>query len=1088
MSPARVGHPLSMNQQSLWRHQRLFPDAQTYGMLGIARTRTLPDLEALRRAYRRLLERHEILRCQIVEDATGNALAHPLALQDLSDAELLPFEDACNWSHARLSAFIDERFSCAHQITAATLFHCVLLIASREAVDALAAGSVGYAPASTHGNAGQTVGLLVFTGHHLVIDFLSFPLLLRELHSLHAEEEGAPLEAQDAFLADANAWSLATSQQMFMTKKETGIAAFVERMASPPQPLSFGGDTLRASMPDTGSRERRFVLPASVRETLLRCARDHGVTPYVVMLSLFQVWLHVNCAAADISVATPMHGRERRLFGHTVGYFANVLPVRQRLVAEDSFADLLRRNQAEVREAVRLAAVPFQVLRERARVHELRPGLTALTQVAFVWNVMPAPAHDAWLQLLLVEQRGSPYELALTVYAQDETWTCGLKHDPTCVPAHFVDRCIEQLPTFAARLAELPAVPLGTLGFVQPPAWCCPAGIVPQPAEDLVEQALLLHGRERARVTAVRYADQALTYAELEDTTRRMAIELLRLMPGEGPIGILMERGIDTVLAMVSALRAGITFAPLHPDQAQSWLVEACQGAGLRGVVFSSSQAEVAAGLPVPGLLYARWCERAQGAPLGRLSVVHPFETAYLIHTSGSSGAPKGVAVSRASLHHLIAASRFMFAGEEQHWTLAHHASFDFAIWEVFGPLVHGHTLTVLDEQCIASPNALHETIIRNGITHLGLTPAACRLLAPWLERHGLGRLRTVCIGGSAVDPALASAFAVLGLETWSFYGPTEVTVWATCARIGDGRPGARIGQPFAGLRAYVLDDTLQWVPEHCVGELYLGGPQLAGYLKPGLTAASFLPDPWFAGERMYRTGDRVRYTHAHGLEFIGRADRQVKLNGYRVELDAIAHALSGCEGIEQLACLHLSGQGLCAAYTTVDGQPLPGLRLAAYAREVLPKYMLPVRFVHRVAFPLTRNRKPDMDALSAELSSGLASRDPSRGLDEARWMNEILIVLCAELNVPQVQADKNFHELGATSIILARLHARLSALAATGPELVDLYTFPTARSLARWLAEGENTPAVGPKHAPAKWQGRRPRTLRHGQNLPGKP
>lgn len=1088
MSLARAGQQLSMNQQSLWRYQRLFPHAQTYGMLGIARARTVPDIEALRRAYRRLLERHEILRCRIVEGAAGTAAAHPVALQDFSDSELLPFVDACDWSGAQLAAFVDERFGRAHQTTGATLFHCVALIASRVAVNALAAGSAEYDHSSARGGADETVGLLVFTGHHLVIDFLSFPLLLRELQSLNAEEEGATFDAQNAFLADANAWSLASSEQVLIAKKDAAISAFAACMASTPEPLSFGGDAMRAAAPDNVARERRFVLPASVREALLRCAHDHGVTPYVVMLSLFQVLLHVHCTAADISVATPMHGRERRLFGQTVGYFANVLPMRQRLDASDSFGDLLRRNYAAVREAVRLAAVPFQVLCERALVHEMRPGLTALTQVAFVWDVMPASDRDAWLQTLLIEQRGSPYELALTVYVQDETWTCGLKHDAASVPSHFVERCIEDLPAFGARLAELPAAPFGTIGFVQPPTWHSPASVAPQPAQDLIEQAFLLNARQRAAGTAIRYAGHALTHAELENTTRRMATALLRFAATGGPVGILMERGIEAVLAMLSAFRAGIPFAPLHPDQAQSWLAQACQGAGLRGLVFSSSQAESAAGLPVSGLAYARWREMAEEAPLATLPAVHPLQTAYLIHTSGSSGAPKGVAVSRANLHHLLAASRFMFVSEGQHWTLAHHASFDFAIWELFGPLVHGHMLTVLDEQCATSPDALHDTILRDGITHLGLTPPACRLLLPLLERQGLGRLRTVCAGGSAVDAALASAFAALGLETWSFYGPTEVTVWATSVCVGDGRPGARIGQPFAGLRAYVLDDALQWVPEHSVGELYLGGPQVAGYLKPALTAASFLPDPWHVGERMYRTGDRVRYTQAHGLEFVGRADRQVKLNGYRVELDAIALSLLGCEGIAQLACLHLPGQGLCAPYTTADGQPLPALRLAAFAREVLPKYMLPVRFLHRVAFALTRNRKPDMEALSTELSTSLAARGQSQTLDETRWMEEILAVLRQELGVSAMQMDENFHELGATSIILARLHAGLAELATTEPELVDLYTFPTARSLAHWLAEGESVQTLRPMHTPARWQGRRPRALRHSQNPPRKP
>ncbi|MET3493972.1 AMP-binding protein [Variovorax boronicumulans] len=1082
MNPVQgaAGHPLSVNQQSLWRSQQLFPDAQTYGMLGIARTGTVPAIAPLRRAYRRLLQRHEILRCRIVE-AAGVPAAHPVPLEGFGDGELLPFVDASGWSAARLAAFVDERFGQAHATSGTTLFHCVALVADRAAADALAA-----ADAERAAPGGESVGLLVFTGHHLVIDFLSFPLLLRELQSLHAEEEeqGAAPGAREGFLADANAWSLAASERELVAKEEAAIGAFAARLTPPPEPLSFGGDAAPAS--GGPARERRFPLPAAAREALLRCARAHEVTPYVAMLSLFQVLLHVHCAAADISVATPLHGRQRRPFGRTVGYFANVLPVRQRLDAGCGFGDLLRRNHAALREAMRLAAVPFPLLCERARVRELRPGSTALTQVTFVWDAMPAPRDGDWLQTLRIEQRGTPYELALTVYAEDTGWTCGLKHDAARVSAHFVERCIEDLPRFALQLAQAPELPLGAAGLVQPPAWHCPAAIAPPPAEDLIEQAFLANARQAASATALRDAHQLLTHAELERTTRQMAAALLRLAPSGGPVGILMERGVDAAIAMLSAFRAGIAFAPLHPGQAAPWLAQACRGAELRCLVFSPSQAAAAAALPVPGLAHARWRELAQEAPPADLPTVHPLATAYVIHTSGSSGAPKGVAVSRASLQHLMAATRFMFADPGQHWSLAHHASFDFAIWELFGPLVHGHALTVLDERSATSPDALHAAILRDGITHLGLTPPACRLLLPWLERQGMGRLRTVCAGGSAVDSALAGAFAGLGLDIWSFYGPTEATVWATAVRVGNGRPGARIGHPFAGLRVYVLDDALQWVSEQRAGELYLGGPQLAGYLQPALTAASFLPDPWQAGERMYRTGDRVRYTRTHGLEFVGRSDRQVKLNGYRIELDAVTHSLAGCEGIAQLACVHLPAQGLCVPYTTADGQPLPAPALAAFARQVLPAYMLPLRFVHRAAFPLTRNRKPDLDALGAELSAQLAASGGAEASDEARWVEEILAVLRQALGVPVVRADENFHELGASSIVLARLHAHLAQLAATAPELVDLYTFPTARGLARWLAQGGEMQAASPAHAPARWQGRRPRAPRPERHPPG--
>ncbi|MBP0713543.1 AMP-binding protein [Burkholderia sp. AcTa6-5] len=1054
----------------------MFPDASTYGMLGIARMRTAPSIEPLRRAYRRLIERHEILRCRISDGASGLA-AYPLAVERSDDGELLPLVEARDWSGACLAAFVDARFARAHEIDDTSLFRCVAVLASRAAADGLSADGLRTG-ASSDAREGETVGLLVFTAHHIVVDFLSFPLILRELDALYAEETAEPSRPPCAFRADANFRHLAAWERGWLGTEDAlaRAASYLARLDPPPEPLCFDGTPV-AQPGARVEREHRFRLSAQMRDALLGCARAHGVTPYVAMLSVFQLLLHVHCATADVSVATPLHGRPRA-FGRTIGYFANVLPVRQRIAAADTFADLLLRNRETLRSGLRLAPFPFATLCERAGVREMRPGMTALTQVALVWDAMPESDADAWLHIQHVEQRGTPYALALTVYARDDGWTCGLKHDPDTVPRHFVEQCLADLPRFAIMLTGAPTVPFGALAFVRPPDWHWPAPVAPEPPADFIEAALRSNALRTPDAIALRNAAQALSYDELLSVTHRMAVALGQLAPTSGPVGLLMERGVDAALALIAAFRAGIAVVPLHPDQPVAWLARACQDGGLICVVASAAHAELAASMPVPVLTFARWREVASRVTHDALPTPDPLDTAYVIYTSGSSGVPKGVVVARRSLQHLLAASRFMFDVADARWTLVHHPSFDFSMWELWGPLVHGRALTVLGEREAALPDAFHDALVRDGITHAGLTPAACRLLLPLLTRHGARTLRGICVGGAAVDAALATRLAALGIDTWTFYGPTEATVWAACTRLGASGQDARIGYPLAGMRAYVLDARLQWVPEHRTGELYLGGPQLTRYLgAPALTAAAFIPDPWQPGERMYRTGDRVRYSRVDGLVFVGRADRQVKVNGYRIELDALSNALSGCDGIAQAGCVHLPDQGVCALYTTSDGLPMPAERLAEMARRVLPRYVLPVRFVHRSAFALTRNGKADLDAMTAELAR--ASRDAEPPADEAALCAEILLALEEDLGLPVVAADANFHDLGATSIVLANLHSRLAPRFATGFELADLYAFPTARRLAQWLASGARGAPALRARAPSRWQARRARVAR---------
>jgi acyl-coenzyme A synthetase/AMP-(fatty) acid ligase len=369
----------------------------------------------------------------------------------------------------------------------------------------------------------------------------------------------------------------------------------------------------------------------------------------------------------------------------------------------------------------------------------------------------------------------------------------------------------------------------------------------------------------------------------------------------------------------------------------------------------------------------------------------------------------------------------------------------------MWGPLVHGQVLRVIDDLIVADPAALHAEVVRERITHMGMTPGACRLLLPFLDSAGRGELRTLCLGGAAVDEQLPKALARHGIETWSFYGPTEATVWATCGRIEEDAPDAWIGVPFAGMRAYVLDDRLQWVPAHRTGDLYLAGPQVAQYpCDPALSAERFVPDPWHPGERMYRTSDRVRYTATTGLQFVGRDDRQVKINGYRVELDGLA-ALLRAEGLfDDVACAHGASDGLVAFYTTASGTPLERDTLERLAGRVLPAYVLPVRFEHRISMPLNRNSKHDLPALIASLAPAM----PAHGdvIGERPWLEVILDFLRNELGLQSASPDSRFNELGAQSIALARLHAQLAS-SVTDLQLEELYVHPTPRSLALRLA-----------------------------------
>lgn len=1078
MNESRTGHRLSASQLALWEHQLARPDDRTYGMVGVVRSREPLKLDALRRAWRALLEQHGILRCRVFSGADGpRAFEQPL--DGIEDASLLPFVDAIDWQAPRLQAQWDAYARQAWRLDQPMLFRGVAMCVQPSALVAVCGKAV--APDGP-------AWVLHMTAHHLVIDYLSLPLLLQELQQHYRSALGMawPPSCRSA---KGDFWSFAAAQQAWLESEE-GSRALQDaaEWLHPPVPrLALDGRELAASANSalaTSSEEIRCALPDSARRVLSEAARTHGVTAFVAMLSAFQVLLWQYGSGTEVAIATPVHGRKPREFLRTIGYFANAAILRLGLTADLSFATLMRRNHVAVRRALRLGAVPFPALREAVCEAGALAGRPTLAEAAVVWDVLAPPVADAGsdlFEILLVQQTGTPYDLVLTVYAEAERWVCGVRYRPPAVDAALAQRLLEGLAPLATALATSPDLALCDIALVDAAPWRTTPARMPWPEVDPIESALLRHARQSRPRTALADGQRTLDYAELELDSRRLARALQARLVAEDRVVLLFERGVDVVRAIVASWRAGVCYVPLNPGQADSWLREALGHARPRLVICSAELKDRVRALGhEPCTLEELGQSSAFDAVPTRPSP-SALQTAYIIYTSGSTGAPKGVAIARASLLCLLQDDLFDGdEGETACWTLAHHPSFDFSVWEMWGALRGGQSLRVLSDAELRSPPLLHAVVLEAGVTHMGLTPSAAQLLVPMLERLGKGTLHTVCLGGAAVPTGLVKRCRDLRLSVWIYYGPTECTVWATRRWVDDDADGAFIGSPLPGMRAYVLNDGLQWVPEGVCGELYLAGPQLADYYRaPRLTSAAFVPDPWQPGQRMYRTGDRVRRSR-DGVVFVGRKDRQVKVNGYRVELDEIEQRLSAATSGVPLCCLLADDGSLVVLHSNVGTQSGPGVDWHGLARQHLPRHVLPLRFMAIERLPLTSNGKPDISAAAEIVRQAIlpqVTNAPRLKSDYVRLLGD---ALREELG-RAVPADQNFHDAGASSLNLSRVHARLQTVLQRPLELADLYTFTTIERLAAWLADGAagGHAALLPAHPAAKPRLRLRRTVR---------
>ena len=564
-------------------------------------------------------------------------------------------------------------------------------------------------------------------------------------------------------------------------------------------------------------------------------------------------------------------------------------------------------------------------------------------------------------------------------------------------------------------------------------------------------------------------ADQGstLTYDALNRRANQLAHHLRNLgVRPEMRVVIHLERSFDAIVAMLAVLKAGAAYVPLDPHLPLKRTAFLLEDSGPSVVVSRAALADTLPATWVPLV-----CLDSDADTIARQSEENPLRSvsalglAHILYTSGSTGEPKGVAVVHRGVVRLVRGAGYARLGPEEVFLQAAPISFDASTFEIWGPLLNGGRLVVVSA-LVPGLDDLAEAIARHGVTTLWLTAGLFHLAVDQRLRE-LKPLRQLLAGGDVLSPCrVRSALQELpGCALINGYGPTESTTFAACHAIRDLAPDAAtvpIGRPISNTRIYLLDEERRWVPPGEQGEVYIGGDGLArGYWnRADLTAASFVESPFDAEPeaRLYRTGDLARLDSEGNLEFLGRRDQQIKVQGFRVELSEIETALQrhpAVSGNVVEARATASGGRRLVAYVVLRGDGAcddAGLR--SFLQQELPEYMVPAAFVTLPALPLTANGKVDRRALPEPGRSGVPTVSPPRSAME----ESIAQVWRSVLEVDAIDCDENFFDLGGSSLLLIEAHARLQKLLARRLPITALFEHPTVRSLARALDGDEDS------------------------------
>ena len=1010
--------PLSFAQRRLWFLHKLEGPSATYNLPVTLRLTGPVDADALRLALADVVGRHDALRT-VFPEADGSP--HQLVI----DVE--PTLSVVDYSQRALDEAVRYPFDLAAELPVRAWLM----------------------------RAGQDDHVLLLLVHHIAGDAWSMAPLVRDLAAAYTARLAGDTPQWTALpvqYADYTLWqrdllgseddpdSVIAGQRQFWVDALAGVPDELALPADRPRPArtTYRGDTVE------------FALSAQDRRAVVELAHSAGVTVFMVLQAGLAALLSRLGGGSDIPIGTAIAGRTDEALDDLVGFFVNTLVLRTDLSGDPTFRELLARVRETDLAAYANQDVPFERL-----VDLIAPTRSLGRHPLFQVLLTLQNVEDGELELPGVRVRPeevgtgvAKYDLAFVLEESDRIEGM-VEYSTDLFDRATVELLVSRLCRLLRAVVAEPDLPVGHVRLLSDEEredclvrWNDTARELPASTMPELFQARV------GDAPALVFEDVTLTYAELNRRANRLAHWLItRGVQPEQRVAVALRRSIDMVVAVLAVAKAGGAYLPVDPAYPAERIEYMLSDARPALVITTST-----VNLPVDRSLLLD--DESTSAAIeampdtdptdrDRLAPLRPSSPAYVIYTSGSTGRPKGVVVTHAGIASLLAAQVAAFeVGAGSRVLQFASLSFDAASWELCMGLLSGACLVVAPAERVLPGQPLADLIAEQGVTHLTLPPTALTVLPD----NALPVGTTLVVAGEACLPQQVEQWSC-GIRMINAYGPTETTVCATMSGPLSGPVAPPIGRPITNAQVYVLDAGLRLVPPGTVGELYVAGAGLArGYLdQPGLTATRFVANPFGPG-RLYRTGDLARWRADGQLDYLGRADDQVKVRGFRIELGEIESVLGGHPDVAQVSVVvreDRPGDRRIVAYVAGDRRLEPAA-LRQHSATTLPEHMVPSAFVQLDTIPLLPNGKVDRKALPApEFTVVAGGRAPRTAREET---------LCGlfrdVLGVAEVGIDDGFFELGGDSILSLRLVslARRAGLVLTAQ---DVFEHRTVEGLA---------------------------------------
>ena len=1028
--------PLSFAQERLWFIDKLQGSIQ-YHMPWVFRLEGLLNKTALESAFRMVIQRHEVLRTVILEEA-GIGHQHIKSAADWQMKYVT--EEAIHKAGHDVGSYIADINSRPYDLSADWMLKVTLI---------------------EKGDNSYTLCILL---HHIAFDGWSVSILVRELTELYfSYTKGIKplLSSLPLQYADYAIWQ---RQYLSGERLEKKMQYWLSQLKDV-EPLAFPADYTRPKAQIVSGREACLLCNNILKDALLMLSQEENVTLYMTLLAAFKVLIYRYVSQSDICVGSPVAGRQQQQLESLIGFFVNTLAIRSHVTGSMSFSSLLQHIKQTTLEAYEHQDVPFEKIVESLGI-ERDMSRSAVFQVMFALQNTPSVSEPDLGDIRLVAENNdvltSRFDVSLTVTLLDTGMQVRVVYNDSLYSVARMDRLLVHYRHLLEAIVADRHTVVGELRMLGEEEqqqllhdFNTSIPVIVR-EEDTLPALFRAVALRTPSATALLFEDTPMSYAMLDAYSDQLAAVLQHKGVKAGSlVPLCIDRSLEMIISILGILKAGGAYVPIDPGYPLSRITYMLEDTGAQVVVSNQRcKTVLLAGISSLDVVVTEEVLSDQSNYPVVLRGPGGADPAYVIYTSGSTGRPKGVMVSQRSVVRLIHAQSALFNIDATERILQFsNYSFDASVEQLFLALLNGATLVLFREGLQLETVAFEQFLLSGGITHLHATPGFLETLTPFRD----GSLRRVIAGGESCSKALAARWQEVA-TFYNEYGPTETTVTATIYRYDVEHAASLsslpIGKPLPGVQAYILDESGNPVPVGVTGELYLGGEQVAmGYLHlPDQTAARFVADPWSAdaGGRLYRTGDLARWLADGNIEYNGRIDEQVKVRGYRIELGEIAAVLEESSYVQQ-AVVVVAQQRLVAY---VVGAAEEEDKIRAYLQGRLPEYMHPSLLIPLASLPLTSNGKIDKRALPDPL--GYLVHAESYIAPRTSMESSLARIWSAMLGVDQVGISDNFFALGGHSLLVTRLVSAIRKELGLEVSVKDIFIYPTIGMLSAHLEDGQ--------------------------------